>query len=387
MGKDDLDLPWLDNVHEDEDAVLEEVSRSYEVVKKLLPFMGKRGIPVTPKNYRLFYDYITFANPEINKFLNSLMEKDVRFSDQLTNGLYAVFYADEGAELAAKFNALKTAASTFLSVSDNMSESLKQASDQNVQFQAVLTNTSRQMVESPHADEFQGYLADLLTETDHTLAAANALSDRLREANEIIDSLQENLKVQTALTKVDELTKLSNRRHLNLDGPRFIREAQESGRPLSAIIFDLDLFKRVNDSWGHASGDKVLVICANIIKSAARQSDLAVRLGGEEFLLLCSNLDLATAAKVADRVRQSIASTPVDLQSPAVTVTVTVTVSGGVASYNSEMASFSLEEDLSALIARADAALYQAKADGRNRICVADADGVRPLLPTAGKER
>jgi diguanylate cyclase (GGDEF)-like protein len=129
-------------------------------------------------------------------------------------------------------------------------------------------------------------------------------------------------------------------------------------------MFDIDRFKKVNDTWGHNQGDHVLKVCAGIIKTAARRTDLAVRLGGEEFLLLCANLDLATAVKVADRVRESIATTKIkriDGNGPPLSIT----VSGGVAV-------FSPGEELHSLLARADAALYQAKNSGRNRVCASE---------------
>ena len=351
---------FINDIQEDREAAQEELDRSYEVVKKLLPFMAKRGIPATPKNYRLFYDYIVFANPELNKALNELLEKGVRFQSQVSNGLHAFFYSREAADLQA--SALK-AAMDFINLSDNMTESINTVREQHSQFQEALTNTSQQVADIDSAGELEPHLKSLLSETEQALANTDTFSGKLREAHGTIATLKEELKTQIDLTKVDELTKLSNRRHLNQEAPRLIHESVESGRPLSVIIFDIDLFKKVNDTWGHNNGDKVLAACAAIVKSAARSTDLAVRLGGEEFLLLCSNLELATAAKVAERIRQNIASTEIGILRNR---SVKVTVSGGVATLGPG-------EDMPGLIERADAALYKAKAGGRNRVCVAEA--------------
>ena len=353
INKENTLPPWLDEIYEeDENGFREEVARSYEVLKRLLPFMAKRGIPVTPQNFHLFYDYIAFANPEINKVLNELLDKDVKFNSQVSSGLHTFFYSGEVADL--KTNTMK-AANTFISLSDSMVENLQNAKDQNSHFHEVLSSTSRQMSGIDRAGELQPHLETLLAETEQTLVATDLFSNRIREANDVIVNLKEELKHQTNLANVDELTRLGNRHRLSHEGPRLMREAVESGRPLSAIIFDIDWFKAINDTWGHAQGDKVLKACAGIIMAAARGTDLAVRLGGEEFLLICSNLNLATAVKVADRVRQTIAATEIKLPGQSVTVT----VSAGVAEY-------SPGEDISALVARADAALYQAKAAGRN---------------------
>lgn len=137
-------------------------------------------------------------------------------------------------------------------------------------------------------------------------------------------------------------------------------QSVESDRPLSAIMLDLDFFKRINDTWGHNFGDKVLILCAEIIKRAARSTDLAVRMGGEEFLLMCLGLDLSGAGRVAERIRQTIAGTDITIRGSSLLVT----ISGGVAQYVPG-------EDLASLLGRADKALYQAKNDGRNLIRLA----------------
>jgi diguanylate cyclase len=356
LNKDNTLPPWLDEIYEaeDEEGFREEVARSYEVLKKLLPFMAKRCIPATPKNFQLFYDYVIFVNPQINKVVNELLDKGVKFNSQVSSNLYTFFYSGAVADL--KSNTLK-AANTFISLSDSISENLKSARDHSDHFHEVLASTSRQMSCIGNAGELQPHLENLLAETEQALAATDLFSCRIKEANDVIVNLKEELRLQTDLANIDELTRLGNRRRLSQEGPRLIREAVESGRPLSAIVFDIDWFKAVNDTWGHIQGDKVLKACAGVIMDAARSSDLAVRLGGEEFLLLCPNINLATAAKVADRVRQSIAATEINLPGQSLSVT----VSAGAAEY-------SPGEDITALVARADAALYLAKAAGRNRI-------------------
>jgi len=357
MIKDILD--FFEKVTMEAEVVQEELAHSYEVVKKLLPFMAKRGIPVSPKNFRLFYDYMTFANPDINKTVNQLLERDIKFHSRISDGLHAFFYAEEVTEQHAR--AISEAAKSFISVSDNMTESIINVQGQHDRFHEVLSNSRRQIADIDPVGPIQPYLEDLLKETKQALAATDTFSCRLKEANEIIAVLKEDLQTKTEMAMTDELTKLSNRHHLKLEAPRLIREAVEKGQPLSAILFDIDLFKNVNDTWGHDKGDKVLRICADIIIKAGRGSDLAVRLGGEEFLLLCPNIDLITAAKVAERVRQSVASTKIPIQKGQ---SLSITVSGGVAEYVPG-------EEMSAFIARADAALYQAKAAGRNCVRIA----------------
>ena len=126
-------------------------------------------------------------------------------------------------------------------------------------------------------------------------------------------------------------------------------------------MVDIDRFKRINDAWGHADGDRVLAEVARRIRHEVRAGDLATRYGGEEFLVLLPDTALQAASDVAERIRGAIASEPVALGGGRVVVTASV---GG--------AQLRDGEDNAALVARADTALYRAKQQGRNR-CVADA--------------
>ncbi len=159
----------------------------------------------------------------------------------------------------------------------------------------------------------------------------------------------------------DALTGLPNRRAAEARLAVERARAHRSGAPLSLLMLDIDHFKRVNDRWGHADGDRVLAEVARRIRHEVRAGDLATRYGGEEFLVLLPDTALQAASDVAERIRGAIASEPVALGGGRVVVTASV----GVAQLRDG-------EDNAALVARADTALYRAKQQGRNR-CVADA--------------
>ena len=160
------------------------------------------------------------------------------------------------------------------------------------------------------------------------------------------------------LSRVDPLTGALNRRGLELAFPG--DAATDVVVPLSAIMLDIDHFKLLNDTYGHATGDVVLRTVAAICGDAVRAGDAVVRYGGEEFLLLLPEVDRAQGARVAERVRAAVAAGTAVNDSR-----LTVTVSLGVAQRHPG-------ESRDALIARADAALYRAKQGGRNRVELAD---------------
>jgi diguanylate cyclase (GGDEF)-like protein len=156
----------------------------------------------------------------------------------------------------------------------------------------------------------------------------------------------------------DELTGIANRRAMDEALDRAWQRFHRHGRGFAVVLVDIDHFKRINDTLGHAAGDSVLVQVAQRLQQHARASDAVGRIGGEEFLLLLDETAAAPALQSAERLRALIGETPV----PAAGQGLTVTVSVGVAVIDAQ----DREPDL--LLRRADRALYRAKGEGRNRV-------------------
>ncbi len=166
------------------------------------------------------------------------------------------------------------------------------------------------------------------------------------------DSDLETDRKRQALT--DELTELSNRRAGEQAIARETARSRRTGRPLSFALFDVDHFKRVNDTHGHMTGDLVLREVARYLSAFLRRSDIAVRWGGEEFLVILAGEGLDGARAFAERVRKAIELVRVGDVGP-------ITISAGTAE-------ISEGEDPDAAVARADANLYEAKSRGRNQV-------------------
>jgi diguanylate cyclase (GGDEF)-like protein len=160
---------------------------------------------------------------------------------------------------------------------------------------------------------------------------------------------------------VDALTTVPNRRHfLELADVEY-RRAQRSGETMSIVVLDVDHFKVINDTWGHASGDEVLRRLAMVLRDNVRRIDVVGRLGGEEFAVLMPGANEERAAEVMERICQLIRFEEIDLPDGLVTLT----VSAGIAETNP------WSESIDDALARADAAMYRAKYDGRDRFVVA----------------
>ena len=180
---------------------------------------------------------------------------------------------------------------------------------------------------------------------------------------ELESRLSESLAREEALATRDSLTGLPNRRAL-YDRARaeLSRAARENGS-VGVILVDLDHFKRINDQFGHATGDEALRQVADVLQRNRREYDYTGRWGGEEFLVLVPGASLSQAALVAERIRASMEAISIQ---PAGADAIPLRASLGVASASPGARPLGLDE----LLLQADDALYRAKAGGRNRVCV-----------------
>lgn len=176
----------------------------------------------------------------------------------------------------------------------------------------------------------------------------------------------EALKRYRKMTILDHLTQLFNRRYFSATLEQECERATRIRQTLSLLMVDIDHFKRFNDTYGHAAGDCVLALVGKTIRNSARIMDQAVRYGGEEFAVMLPHTPRNDAYQVADRLRQTISSTP--CHGPDGTNLGNITVSIGVASFPVDA------QTPDGLVHAADRALYRAKGNGRNIVCNDTAD-------------
>jgi len=199
---------------------------------------------------------------------------------------------------------------------------------------------------------------EIATLSDELVALNQELNNLTRELNVKNRELTKAGKKILELTRIDPLTGLANRRFFSERIQEMISLANRRSQPLSLIMTDIDHFKRVNDTWGHDAGDRVLKAYATLMKTRTRAEDLVARFGGEEFIILMPLADVHEAFAYAERIRCAIAKA--DLLESGDSVTASFGVAG-----------LFFDETGDDIIKRADTALYQAKASGRNRIVIA----------------
>lgn len=205
-------------------------------------------------------------------------------------------------------------------------------------------------------------------ETAHRLEQTQKEAEIYRLRNQALQSEIEESKIAQAhaehIATIDPLTGLFNRRHFFHLAEAAFTKALYDTTPLCVIMFDLDHFKNVNDTFGHLIGDKVLIAAANIIRHGLRATDILGRYGGEEFAAILPDTTIEQGAYVAERIRLTLEITPIETEKG----TVSISLCGGVSKIFVDDSFSTLT--LNVLIDRADQALYQAKEAGRNRTVV-----------------
>jgi diguanylate cyclase (GGDEF)-like protein len=202
---------------------------------------------------------------------------------------------------------------------------------------------------------------ELIDELNRAYSELQDLYQTLADANQqktlLLSELQDQKAVLERQNSEDSLTGLYNRRFIDLQLSREFLRAQRYNRNLTVIMADLDHFKRINDDFGHQTGDRVLMVVAQILKESCREVDFIARYGGEEFLLLLPETPSNGAIFVCERIRKAVEDHDWDQLKAGLKVT----ISQGIA-YNTKV------ENHLVMLHQADAKLYEAKRAGRNTV-------------------
>jgi len=230
-----------------------------------------------------------------------------------------------------------------------------------------LSNVTEQLHQAQDREGLRAIVEGLVQATISMEATNQALTASLQASRQEISQLQEKVDALRIDSQTDSLTNLANRKYFDRELDRCIAEASAANQELCLLLLDIDHFKKINDTFGHMAGDEVLRVVAHAFRQHVQPSDVAARLGGEEFAIIFPKAPLCAALKVAEQIRSRVKSMHFLKRSTGEAIG-SITVSGGIAAYRSGETPWSL-------IHRADHCLYAAKRHGRNRV-VCDEDAL-----------
>ena len=332
----------------------QEFKRALGYANSAFDLLKRSGIPPYPQFYELLYTYATGVNPTLNSRINTIFRSGHSPSVDLAETLYNEFLKSDvndrmsnvSERMHARIEAVHEAIDTAMTTANAYSGSLQSASgdlEREISVTAMKALAER-----------------LLAETRRMQETNRALEQKLEASRDDIASLQRDLDDVRRESMLDPLTKIANRKSFDERMEDAIREATESGDPLSLMLIDIDHFKNFNDTYGHQTGDQVLRLVAMTLKSNIKGKDLAARYGGEEFVAILPSTDIEGAVIVAENIRKAVQAKELLKRSTNEKLG-RITASFGVAL-------FQPGETANALIERTDRCLYAAKRAGRNRV-------------------
>ncbi|MBI3793746.1 MAG: GGDEF domain-containing protein [Nitrospinae bacterium] len=331
------------------------------IVRQVIPFLVKKSIPLTPENYRVWFEYFSGRKEEIKKRLDELLESDTAFSDELNEKLYEQFFVrsleKESAEkVQREIDAAELLGSKINMMVVNLMRDILAGANSTTGFGEKLKKYQTTMQKMEGIDDVRSLLTSILKDTNEAAAETTKVHKKLEKTSDELETLQIKLTEARNDARTDNLTKLWNRRFFDETLAATVTDAK-AGKNVSLIFLDVDFFKKFNDNYGHLIGDKLLVHLAKEIKKKLEQHSHVCRYGGEEFAVILPNTALKRATELADVIR-------VEVEGMSFTVRgtdVDVSISAGVAQIRPD-------DTPKSVVERADTAMYAAKTAGRNNV-------------------
>jgi diguanylate cyclase len=325
-----------------------------EFLRLALPLMSRHGVPVTPKNYAVWYEYVAGANSALQEEINRRMAEKEPFSEAANDDLYQRFVSE--CDVAA-FSRVRAEMRQLLR---EVGAALASAGSDADRYGLCLNGTVSEIERAGSLEEIRNLLRTLVDETRAIRESSNALRANFDAKMREIQVLQQELDRARKRAMTDTLTGLANREAFYEALDAAMGNASDESQELCLLLIDIDHFKQINDSHGHLVGDRVIRFVANTVKRLIKGKDTAARFGGEEFTIVLPDTPCAGANALAENIRKAIADARLvrsDTREPLSPITVSI----GVSCYRNG-------ENMNALIDRADQAVYSAKAAGRNRV-------------------
>jgi diguanylate cyclase len=316
------------------------------------------GVPPIPRNYELFYEAYIGSNPKLTRDLaalgNTATQKEL---DQIGEQYFGEHH---------RANVVDGAHTKIVGELEGLLRLLKQEQNSLESYNKLLGETfTRINTKSSASTDILRNAIGILTEaTGDTMAQGEKMVQSVVEKSAEMDEVRKELDEYKRIANTDSLTRLSNRRAFD-DKLAAIYNTNKNRTMTALVLGDIDHFKKINDTFGHPVGDKILATVGNVIRANVRKDVFVARTGGEEFAIVIEGNSEAEVMQIAERVRKSLEATPFKNSKTGVDYG-PVTLSLGIS-----MASDS--DDAAELYSKSDIALYCAKNAGRNRsLCYED---------------
>lgn len=324
-----------------------------ENLRQVIPLVNKHKTPINPVNYAVWYEYVSGENQRLNNEIDVLLNKKQLISAKVTQSLYEKYVLQGMPERLEKAN------SGLSLVVDNTLENINKVESSTNDYITDLTNSQNTLDSYSDIDELKVTVQDILANTQTLLSNSHTLKQNLEQSSQEIELLKRELAAVKEIAQTDALTGLLNRGALDKELSTLCNQAI---RKAAILLFDLDHFKKVNDTFGHVIGDKILQFFSSLLKTEVGDEHIAARFGGEEMVLILFDVSQQEATDFANTIRTKLVDSKLQQTKDGQQIG-SVSVSVGISF-------FQIGDTPTSLIDRADQALYKSKENGRNQVQV-----------------
>jgi diguanylate cyclase len=341
-------------------GLLDEHQRTLAFAEVALGQIKSLRQSAVPRNYEIWYVYATGYNAALNKIINETLARHGKLTEADLDQIYETYLSQ-----LRTTDRIDKVGARVISEIDEVMTLITDALGMTTEFGKSLDGATANLVAARDRESVLAVVNELVKSTRDMRDNNKLLETRLIGSKQEVANLQQSLEAIRAETLTDPLTGLGNRKYFDRAIEDAVKNAMKNGEPLSLLMFDIDHFKSFNDNYGHLTGDQVLRLVAMSLKATIKGQDITARYGGEEFAVVLPNTALRQALTVADHIRRAVMSKELKKKSTG-EILGRVTISVGVSMLQPG-------DDTDSLIERADACLYAAKRNGRNRVvCEAD---------------
>ena len=329
---------------------------SGEILRLLIQKMASHPAAFTPLNYSVWYEFSTGINPALSEAMTILLDRGDKLDDEAIERLYLKYVSE------CNIDVQKVLREDIQKLLVKLAGSAEETNKQAHQFGDSLQNYGNTLKNSLNESTLGSLINNMVGDTEKMRGSMQNLQAELEASKQQVEKLHQELQSARGEALTDPLTGILNRRGFELGTKQIFAYEKVGDKCLSLLMIDIDHFKKINDTYGHLFGDKVIRAIATTLKSKVRGQDLVARMGGEEFAILLEETDISGARTVAEHIRQSIEKGKIrrlDTQEQIGGITISI----GITTYNSGA---SIVE----LLDQADKALYVSKSTGRNKTSV-----------------
>lgn len=343
---------------------IKDPAASGEMLRLVLQKMTQHPAAFTPLNFAVWYEHAAGINPALSNALHPLLENAGKLNDDLIEKLYAEHVSECNTNLQQMLR------NEIRDLLGKVNDSTAEASNEAERFNDSLQDCGNSLRAPIDASTLDGLVSRMSLATNHMQSSVSLLRDQLEASRAEVQQLYVQLESARGEALTDPLTGILNRRGFELTSKAILEDEHESGKTCTLVMLDIDHFKKINDTYGHLFGDKVIMAVATILKSKVKGQDAVARMGGEEFAILLPETSAEGARILSEQIRLAIERGRIRKHDTNEQID-GVTISIGIASHDSE-------QPLDILIDQADKALYASKQGGRNRVTLYRNEGAKP---------